>query len=166
MIVEQLTTIDQPRLNEWFKKAINSKISHQLSLSNWTAEIEIKNSSWEQVILMDSSNKAVTIAKFDRDDHSAFISHWRIGGSSLVTFHHMRKLYDILVMNGIKNVKAVCRETNTKSRKLCENIFGQEWGIEPESTYDFHLQKTVGICHYFSKLSDIVNDERIQRLMK
>lgn len=81
MIVEQLTTIDQPRLNEWFKKAINSKISHQLSLSNWTAEIEIKNSSWEQVILMDSSNKAVTIAKFDRDDHSESLENrWIIIG--------------------------------------------------------------------------------------
>lgn len=80
MFIEHLTTIDQPRLNEWFKRSLNSNIPHQLSLSNWTAEIEIKNTSWEQVVLMDTNNKAVTLAKFDRDDHTAFISHWRTNG--------------------------------------------------------------------------------------
>lgn len=88
MFIEHLTTIDQPRLNEWFKRALNSNIRHQLSLSNWIAEIEIKNTSWEQVVLMDTNDKAVTLAKFDRDDHTAFISHWRTNGSSLVTLHH------------------------------------------------------------------------------
>lgn len=155
MSVRILTTIDQPALNEWYNKAINSHIARWLSSTPYHAEFQIKDGSWNSVYLMDDKNYAVTQITFEREKSTATIGHWRLDGTIYTSLNHFRKLLYVANLNDVKYLEAVTCVTNYTSTRLCNYIFGTCWGIKPDACCDPFCARWMSLICYRDSVESI-----------
>lgn len=155
MSVRILTTIDQPALNEWYARAINSYVARWLSPTPYHAEFQIKDASWNSVYLMDDKNYAVTHITFEREKSTAIIGYFRLGGIVYTSLNHFRKLLYVASLNDVKYLEAATCVTNSTSVRLCNYIFGTYWGLKPDACWDPFITKWVNLLCYRDSVKNI-----------
>lgn len=136
-MISILTSIDMPRIQEWYNKAINEpSVRRFLTLNTTWETVSDLTSDWANVHLMDSSNRGLAIINPGRiyGNQNGTLSVWVLPGSGqqLIAGRLVLKAFELAKAMNIKYISVWAHEDNRASRNLCQHLceshrVGQTW---------------------------------------
>jgi hypothetical protein len=137
----QLTTKDQPILNEWYSKAVNDPtVRPFLSLSNYSQELVIQPNDWETTYFMDEAYQTLLSVFHNRYERSVAITLFTLSSKSSKPSSSSKALRFIAkqlpLLYDLQHISFVISAENKEWLAAVQKRFlVYQWGIEPLSAY-------------------------------
>lgn len=148
-----LTSRSQGELDTWYVKALaDSAVAPYLSFATYWEIPQVEDTSWASMCFLGD----VTYLSIspNRDRGYAAVSMWTLDPKNNRTSSAMALRF---AMKAVKheNLNRVCtgvHSTNAASLRLNKRLFGEPWGVEPNSAWDREKMKWVDTVHFSRSL--------------
>ena len=156
--MQQLTSLDQPRLNVWYKQAVNClQVRPYLQHTQYNDEFQIPITDWGEAFFMDDASTTLMRLGFDRTRNTASIRLYSLPGSQNAAAGCLKALVKLHKVYFIKSYIFAIHDSNKKWLKGIEKRFSQYcWGVEPSAAYDTESKTWVSVHHFSIPVDKLV----------
>lgn len=148
--MQQLTSMDQCRVDWWYKQAINSpQVRPFLQHVQYNEEFQIQKLDWDSVFFMDEAGTTLMKLGFDRQRHHATVGIYSLPGAQATVAAAFRFLLKLHKVYGLKAYNFKIHDSNRVwMAGLLKRFPEYCWGSEPAAAYDMALQCWVPVHHF------------------
>lgn len=149
--MQQLTSLDQPRLNMWYKQAINCpQVRPYLQHTQYNDEFQIPTTDWSEAFFMDDASTTLMRLGFDRARKTASVRLYSLPGSQKAVAGCLRILMKLHKVYSLRTYTFAIHDSNKNWLNGIQKRFSEYcWGVEPAAAYDMESKTWVAV-HYFS----------------
>ncbi len=136
-----ITESNKSALETWYARAMaDDSVWPFMSFGKWATFAKVGRDDWSEVVVMDDSQNAVLEWTHDRASgmHSASVCLWSLSGTKqAISAGRLCQAMDGLAKRyGVSWIDAACHESNSKSRYILDERFGQPWGRKPDGAWN------------------------------